>query len=73
MATPKRPTRTVRELGGEVFAALEDHPDLGVDWKARNAVVDLLMGVLARHDGARIVNDPDLPVTPLPVQRSKRS
>jgi len=60
------PTRTVRELGGEVWSELE-RCDVAhdVDWRVRNAIVDLVMGVLARHAGKQIENDADLPVTPL--------
>ena len=31
-----------------------------------NATIDLVMGVLARHNGEAIKNDDDLPVAPLP-------
>lgn len=59
-------TRTVRELGGEIWSELEK-ADVAqqVDWQVRNAIVDLVMGVLARHAGKRLENDSDLPVTPL--------
>jgi hypothetical protein len=60
------PTRTVRELGGEIWSELEK-ADVAqqVDWQVRNAIVDLVMGVLARHAGKRLENDADFPVTPL--------
>jgi hypothetical protein len=60
-------TRTVRELGGEIWAELRN-AELAqqIDWQVRNAIVDLIMGVLARHAGKRLENDSDLPVTPLP-------
>jgi hypothetical protein len=58
--------RTVRELGGEIWAELEKaEVAQQVDWQVRNAIVDLIMGVLARHAGKRLENDADLPVTPL--------
>jgi hypothetical protein len=59
-------TRTVRELGGEIWSELEK-ADVAqqVDWQVRNAIVDLVMSVLARHSGKRLENDSDLPVTPL--------
>ena len=70
MTTPhseNRSTRTVRELGGEIWSELQKG-DLAqrVDWRARDAVVGVVMGVLARHAGIVIENDSDLPVTPLP-------
>lgn len=59
-------TRTVRELGGEIWSELEK-ADVAqqVDWQVRNAIIDLVMGVLARHAGKRLENDADLPVVPL--------
>jgi hypothetical protein len=56
--------RSVRELAGEIWA--ETHHIDGLDWKLRNVVTDVIMGVLARYDGATIVNDKDRPVEPLP-------
>ena len=61
--------KTIRELGGEVWAEAKSqltatgapetsHQDL-------SRFIDVLMGVLARHEGVRIVNDEDLPVQPL--------
>jgi len=65
--------KTVRELGGEVWAEITqiqnstDNNSLlnGIDFKVSQELSDLVMGVLARHTGAIIVNDEDLPVTPL--------
>lgn len=60
--------RTVRELGGEIWAELSrgiSNDELG--WQEKSKVVDLVMGVLARHVGCVIENDPDLPVSPLPA------
>lgn len=56
--------KTVRELGGEVWAELSRLPDAQLHWKRDEQVVDLVMGVLARHLGASIQNDRDLPVSP---------
>jgi hypothetical protein len=57
---------TVRELGGEIWSELRSLPEAELQWQIRNRVVDVVMGVLARHLGAQIRNDPDLPVSPLP-------
>jgi hypothetical protein len=65
--TRSEQVRSVRELGGEIWAELDPRLDaLGVPWEAESGVVDLVMAVLARYDGYRIVNDADLPVEPLP-------
>jgi len=56
--------RTVRELAGEIWAEMRQVE--GLDWQVRNRITDVIMGVLARYDGATIVNDRDLPVKPLP-------
>ena len=54
-------------LGGELWAEMRRHiPEATVGWLAKNDVVQLAMAVLARHAGARIYNDEDFPVTPLP-------
>ena len=69
-------TVTARELGGEIFCELDhefsgepadsaDPADLA-GWRAIGKIVDLVTAVLARHDHELLVNDPDLPVTPLP-------
>lgn len=55
--------RTIRELGGEVWAELMLRPP-DSDPRLHDAIVDTVMGVLARH---LIVNDEDLLVSPLPV------
>jgi len=57
-------TKTIRELGGEIWSELQHFE--GLDWKLGNRITDVVMGVLARHDGSLMVNDKDLPVTPLP-------
>lgn len=57
--------RTVRELGGEIWAALHHLPEGELHWKTRERVIDIVMGVLARYDGHQIKNDEGLPVTPL--------
>ena len=55
-------TKSVRELGGEIWAQLRGVE--GLDWRVLNLVTDEILGVLARHVGTTIVNDPDLPVQP---------
>lgn len=58
--------RTVRELGGEIYSELYQRvADEKVGWQVKTEIVDLIMGVLARHAGSIIENDEDLPVTPL--------
>lgn len=65
----KTQRRTVRELGGEVFAELRDRfPEEKVRWQVQSEIVDMVMGVLARHVGARIEKDKDLPVEPLSLK-----
>jgi hypothetical protein len=68
--------RTIRELGAEIAdeisakrhaaKAEEGSPFSNIGWQAEIAIVDLVMAVLARHAGKRLVNDADLPVVPLP-------
>ena len=65
-------TRNVRELGGEIWGELvirardPQHPLAAMDFQCLSPIIDVVMGVLARHDGTVIVNDDDLPVAPLP-------
>jgi hypothetical protein len=61
---------SVRELGGEIWAELASFPDKELHWQTKNSIVDIIMGVMARHVGATLKNDPDLPVTPLPILRT---
>jgi hypothetical protein len=63
---------TVRELGGEIWAELSLVPDAELPWKDKNRVVDVVMGVVARRVGMAIRNDPDLPVSPLPVSQGEQ-
>lgn len=64
--------KTIRELGGEFWAEIQKRIHDGdvklknLDIDAENAVVEIMMGVLARHEGMFIKNDADLPVAPLP-------
>jgi hypothetical protein len=55
----------IREFGGEVWTELRKLPWASVD--DLNRAVDTVMGVLARHENAVIVNDSDFPVSPLPT------
>jgi hypothetical protein len=48
---------TVRERGGEIWAELSSFPDGELPWQIKSRVVDLIMGVVARHVGAAIGND----------------
>lgn len=57
--------RSVRELGGEIWSELSQRvPEGRVSWDIKNEVVGLVMGILARHAGELIENDPDVPVPP---------
>ena len=58
---------TVRELGGEIWAELSLFPDEELHWEIKNRIVNVVMGVIARHAGTVVKNDLDLPVTPLPT------
>jgi hypothetical protein len=61
-----RKVRTVRELGGEIYSELYQRvADEKVSWQVKAEIVDIIMGVLARHAGSKIENDEGLPVTPL--------
>jgi hypothetical protein len=63
---------TVRELGGSIWAEVTERiwaPDAsleGINSDQLSRIIDLLMGVLARYEGAVITNDQDIPVVPLP-------
>lgn len=61
-----QPGRTVRELGGEFAAELSGGPVPELPLATHEAVIDLVMRVLARHCGSTIENDADFPVEPLP-------
>jgi hypothetical protein len=66
--------RTVRELGGELWAELEmlsresNGLAFGMDWQHQHQLVDFAMSVIARHCGKVIVNDEGLEVVPLPFR-----
>jgi hypothetical protein len=58
--------RTVRELGGEIWHEIRKRiPEEDVNWEKKEKLTELIMAVLARHVGATIANDRDLPVEPL--------
>lgn len=63
--------KSIRELGGEINAEgpLGDGSMKGLDHKLRGEVVDLVMAVLASYDGAKMFNDRDIPVEPLPERK----
>ena len=59
-------TRSVRELGGEIWAEMKYRVDEDtVRFDVKHQLADLIMGVLARHIGSEIVDDDGLPVEPL--------
>lgn len=63
--------RTVRELGGEVWAEINMHylrEKKKLDIDELQLFIDFTMQVLARHVGKKILNDKDFPVTPLKVE-----
>lgn len=65
--------RTVRELGGEVWAELQTRllktPEawkgFHEDTNLLHKTIDIMMGVLARYENHEIINDEDLPVKKL--------
>jgi hypothetical protein len=69
--------KTVRELGGEIWAEVGMHALRGnrklaridKDFEGFQAALDVMMGVIARHVGKVIKNDIDLPVKALPRLR----
>jgi hypothetical protein len=70
LQNPSEPTRSIRELGGEIWAELDVRIGSGasselLDWKSVGQVTEIVMAVLARYSGHRLVNDTDLPVEPL--------
>lgn len=68
----KTKTRSVRELGGEIWAELdaERRKDGSVfarlDHSTNDHLADFIMSILARHIDTTIVNDTGLEVTPRP-------
>lgn len=67
--------KTVRELTGEIWAEINGaywRRGDKVDVDALNEFIDIALGVLARHEGDTIVNDPDLPVAPLKVTDAEK-
>jgi len=58
---------TVRELGGEIWAEFSSLAEGELPWKTKNKIVDIVMGVIARHVGMTVGNDEGLPVSPLPI------
>lgn len=66
-------TKTVRELGGEIWAELNmerqnsDSPLGSLDWTQVNAISDFVMSILARHAGSQLINDEGLEVTARPI------
>jgi hypothetical protein len=66
--------RTVRELGGEIWAEMRiclcdpQHLWAQMDWRHISPVTDIVMSVPARRNGTAIVNDESFPFTPLPQQ-----
>jgi hypothetical protein len=60
----KRQTRTVRELGGEIWAEITMRGEKEQKEFA-SATADIVMGVLARYDRHVILMDEDFPVVPL--------
>ena len=66
------PEKTIREIGGEVWSEIakrkwsnEKDAIASIDDSAVSPLIELVMAVLARHEGVTLVNDGDLPVEPL--------
>ncbi len=65
-------TKSVRELGGELWAELNrerESPNsklASITWQQSNDLCDFLMSVLARHVGTQIGSDDGLEVNPRP-------
>lgn len=65
--------RTVREIGGEIWATLthmQSFPDensklIDLDIHVTHEFCDVAMGILARYVDYKIINDEGLPVEPL--------
>ena len=58
--------RTVRELGGEFWSELAKRlAEEDANFEVKNQIVEIMMGVLARHEGEVIENDEGLRVPPL--------
>ena len=72
--------KTVREIAGEIWSEIFN--DLRSDTANKkfikedigqqtiDGIVDLIMGVLARHEDTVLINDKDLPVKPLPNKKT---
>ena len=56
-----------RLLGGAFWSAFNDIPSERLHWKVASEIVDISVGVLARHIDELLVNDPDNPVIPRPL------
>ncbi len=65
------PEKTIRELGGEIWSEITMEKQFNsssqinlIPFEADDALIELIMGVLARHENSKIVNDKDFPVAP---------
>ncbi len=58
--------RSIRELGGEIYAELSYRIGEEVNSKPMHKIVDIVMGVFARYAPQIIRNDERMPVEPLP-------
>ena len=67
--------KNIREIGGEIWSEIthrQNNPDencliCDTDFRTTQQLVELVIGVLARHSGSVIINDDELPVIPLHV------
>ena len=72
MTTKSDSHATIREIGGEIWAELVQRiDDQHLRWSVKSQVVEIIMGVLARHEGTVIINDAGLEVEPLPRLRGE--
>lgn len=56
----------IRLLAGEVWSEMQRHAlsgTINIDSRSSGRVIDVLMLVLARHEGRTLKNDPGLPVS----------
>ena len=72
-------TKTIRELGGEIWAELSAErqcPDSklsSLDWQQANDISDFVMSVLARHAGVTLIQDEGLEVVARPIAATEAS
>ena len=59
----------IRLLSGEIWAFLQEarfKGDLRIEQEAFTTIMDVSLGIMARHIGEELADDEGFPVTPLP-------